>query len=117
MPVQDQIPLRHSNRYRVDSACEYCDGVIRHEPWCATQSPDVHYAFQAVSDPDTLSLGDSLILHALGVVWAPEGSQAHRGAALLRDQSELSKAGQSVGISTDTSDAIQTTVASTEEHS
>jgi hypothetical protein len=105
MPVQDQIPLCYSNQYIAGSACEYCDGVIRHQPWCVTQSPDVHYAFQAVSDPGTLSLGDSLILHALGVVWTPEGGHARRGTAILRDQSELSRAGQSVGISTDTSDA------------
>jgi hypothetical protein len=72
MPVQDQLPMGHSDQYSADSACVYCDGVICHESWCATQSANVHYAFQAVLDPDTLSLGDGLILHALGVVWTPE---------------------------------------------
>lgn len=77
MPVRDQLPLRQSNQYSADSACVYCDAVIRHESWCATQSANVHYAFQAVLDPDKLSLEDELILHALGAVWTPEGSQAH----------------------------------------
>jgi hypothetical protein len=76
MLVRDELPLRHSNQYSADSACVHCDGVIRHESWCATQNANVHYAFQAVFDPGKLTLGDVLILHALGVVWTPEGSRA-----------------------------------------
>lgn len=54
MPVQNQLPLSHSNQYSADSACGHCDGVIRHEPWCITQNPSVQYAYQVVSDPSKL---------------------------------------------------------------
>jgi hypothetical protein len=72
MPTQDQLPWSHSNQYSADSACVYCEGVIRHESWCLEQNADVHYAYQAVSEPDLLSLGDQLNLHALGVAWTAE---------------------------------------------
>lgn len=75
MAVQNQLPLRHSNRYSADSACPYCDGVIRHESWCATQNANAYYAFEAVSDPTRLSVGDELSLHALGVVWTTQRIQ------------------------------------------
>ena len=67
MPAQTQLPLTHSNQYNADSACGHCDGVIRHEPWCITQNPSVHYAYEVVLNPSYLSPGDYLILHALGV--------------------------------------------------
>jgi hypothetical protein len=76
MPLQNDLPLRHSNQYSVDSACVHCDGIIRHESWCVTQSATVRYAFQAALDPSQLSPGDELILHALGVAWATERVQA-----------------------------------------
>ena len=72
MPEQNDLPLRHSNRYNVDSACVHCDGAIRHESWCVKQNGDVYYAFQAVEDPSQLSPGDELMLHALGVAWTAE---------------------------------------------
>jgi hypothetical protein len=78
MTVDNQLPLHHSNQYSADSACVSCDGVIRHETWCVTQSANVHYAFQAVLDPEQLSLGDELILHGLGVRWTAERVQAKR---------------------------------------
>lgn len=61
--------LHHSNRYSADSACEHCDGIVRHEPWCITLSPAILYAYEAVLDARKLTLGDQLILHALGVAW------------------------------------------------
>jgi hypothetical protein len=70
MPTQSEPPLHHSNRYSADSACMHCDGVIRHEPWCATESANVRYAFRALLDANQLSLADQLSLHALGVAWA-----------------------------------------------
>jgi hypothetical protein len=76
MPEQNDLPLRHSNQYSVDSVCMHCDGIIRHESWCATQSANVDYAFQAVLDASQLSPGDELILHALGVAWTAETVQA-----------------------------------------
>jgi hypothetical protein len=72
MPIQSEPPLRHSNRYSADAACAHCDGVIRHEPWCATQSEDVHYAFRVLVDSKQLSPGDELSLHALGVSWGAD---------------------------------------------
>jgi hypothetical protein len=59
----------HSNHYHAQSACEHCEGIIRHEPWCITLDPAVYYAYQIVADPNALTLGDSLILHSLGVTW------------------------------------------------
>jgi hypothetical protein len=59
----------HSNRYSADTACEHCEGIIRHEPWCITLDPIVYYAYQIVVDPTKLTPGDSLILHSLGVLW------------------------------------------------
>ncbi len=69
MPIPKQPVLRHENQYSADSACAHCEGIIRHEPWCLTQSADVRYAFQVALYPNHLSLQDHLILHALGVTW------------------------------------------------
>jgi hypothetical protein len=77
MPLQNELPWRHSNQYTANSACVHCDGIIRHESWCATQSANVHYAFRAVLDPSQLSPGDELTLHALGVAWTAERVQAY----------------------------------------
>lgn len=37
----------------------------------------VYYAYQIVADPSKLTLGDSLILHSLGVTW--EGKKCQGG--------------------------------------
>jgi len=60
----------HSNRYSAQSACEHCSGVIRHESWCITVNPVVHYAYEAVLDAEKLSRGDVIVLHSLGVQWS-----------------------------------------------
>lgn len=60
---------QHSNKYSADSACEHCQGVVRHEPWCITRNELVLYAYEAVIDASALTEGDNLILHALGVSW------------------------------------------------
>ena len=75
MPEQNDLPLRHSNQYSVDSACMHCDGIIRHESWCATQNANSYYAFEAALDPTQLSVGDEVTLHGLGVVWTTERIQ------------------------------------------
>src|SRR5271165_2550295 len=69
MSTDDQQPLMFSNRYSSDSVCAYCDGIIRHEPWCVTRNVNVHYAHRAALFPNQLSLEDRIILHALGVAW------------------------------------------------
>jgi hypothetical protein len=73
MPVQSHFPLSHSNQCSAESACGHCDGVVSHEPWCLTQNASVQYAYRAVSDPGHLSLGDHLMLHALGAAWTTKG--------------------------------------------
>ncbi len=57
------------NQYVVELACEHCKGVVRHEPWCITQNPNVMGAWEIVLDPTKITLHDKLILHALGVCW------------------------------------------------
>ena len=69
MPLTDKSSWYHSNTYTADSACEHCGGIIRHEKWCITKSEIVIYAYEAVLDAEKLSLGDRIILHALGVLW------------------------------------------------
>lgn len=65
----------HSNRYHAQAACEHCEGIIRHEAWCITRDPIVYYAYQVVADPAKLTVGDSLILHSLGVTWTGTACQ------------------------------------------
>ena len=67
----------HSNRYNAQAACEHCEGIIRHEPWCITLDPLVYYAYQIVADPSKLTAGDALILHSLGVTWAGKACQGN----------------------------------------
>ena len=57
-----------SNQYTADPECSHCGGVTVHEAWCSTHNIAVQYAFRAVLYND-LSIGDILILHALGVKW------------------------------------------------
>ena len=90
MATQNQLPWRHGNQYTAISACVHCEGIIRHESWCPERNANVHYAYQTVSHPDLLSLGDQLILHALGVAWTaetirpkPRGSK-HEGLSASR---------------------------------
>ena len=68
MPHKNPISY-HSNRYHAESACEHCQGVIRHEHWCLALNPVVHYACEIVIYPDKLTIGDAIILHSLGVLW------------------------------------------------
>ncbi len=61
--------LYHCNRYHAQAACAHCEGVVRHKPWCITANRQVYYAYEIVADSRKLAVGDSLILHSLGVVW------------------------------------------------
>ncbi len=65
----------HSHRYSAQAACEHYAGIIRHEPWCVTADPIVYYADEVVADLAKLKLGDTLILHSLGVTWAAKTCQ------------------------------------------
>ena len=66
----------HCNQYHAQAACEHCKGIIRHERWCIAHNSLVYYAYEIVADAAKLTLGDSLILHSLGVTW---GSKSCRG--------------------------------------
>ncbi len=83
MPLPQQPRIYHSNRYSAGSACLHCRGIIRHEPWCVSRNPTVSYIYQAVLDPEQLSLGDRLILHALGAAWVVGGGTRVRTAAKI----------------------------------
>ena len=54
-----------------DLPCGRCGGVVLCEPWCESVNSCVRYARAAALHPTHLSLGDRLILHALGVRWTP----------------------------------------------
>ena len=72
-----------SNQHSAGPACSHCDGVTKHEAWCSTHNIFVQYAFRAVLYND-LTVGDTLILHALGVKWdrsLPDVSRRPRKAA------------------------------------
>jgi hypothetical protein len=69
MAINGSAAWYHSNRYNAEAACEHCKGIVRHEPWCITMAATVAYAYEIVGDPSKLSIGDTLILHSLGVIW------------------------------------------------
>lgn len=60
----------HHHGYNATVACPHCLSIQGHEPWCATQDPNVQYAYAIVAEPRKLTIGDSLILHSLGVSWS-----------------------------------------------
>ncbi len=59
----------YNNRYHAHSPCEHCQGMFEHERWCVTKDPNIYYAFMIASDASKITLGDTLILHSLGVAW------------------------------------------------
>jgi len=61
--------IRSQSRSNSAGACEHCQGIVEHEPWCITRDPKVQYAYAIVCDPCCLTYRDSLILHSLGVTW------------------------------------------------
>ena len=70
MSTRQQNELARGNHYGEGSICDHCAGGTGHEPWCITCNAIVRYAFAAVSRDNHLTLGDELILHALGVQWS-----------------------------------------------
>jgi hypothetical protein len=69
MSSANSTAWKHSSKYSAESSCKHCEGVIRHEPWCVTESQAVSYAYDILLDAGKLTLEDRLILHALGVAW------------------------------------------------
>jgi hypothetical protein len=58
------------NQHTQGSTCGHCAGTTIHETWCITCNAAVAYAFRILLDGRQLTLGDGLILHALGVEWS-----------------------------------------------
>ena len=61
-------PPYGSNQYPADPECSHCASITAHEAWCSTHNIVVRSVFRAVLYND-LDIGDTLILHALGVKW------------------------------------------------
>jgi hypothetical protein len=57
----------NTNQYSLESACDICEGVIRHQPWCIEVNSLVLEAFKAVYDG--LSEADEARLAGWGVLW------------------------------------------------
>jgi len=66
----NNIDFTHHNQQTFPATCPNCMGSQGHEPWCATRVPILRYAFEILSEPRKLTLGDALILHSLGVTWS-----------------------------------------------
>ena len=75
--AENSATIFHSNRYNAQAACKYCEGVIRHAPWCITRHPTVRYAYEILADASKLTVGDALILHSLGVIWGANGCKGN----------------------------------------
>jgi hypothetical protein len=84
MSTENATPVSICKRYGADYACRHCDGVIRHEPCRLSHTSSVQYAYHAISDADSLSHGDHLILHTLGARWDAERTMPARVTATER---------------------------------
>lgn len=72
MSTRQQTESSRSNPDSTVAVCNHCAGVHSHEPWCVTCNAVVRYAFGLASEGGHPTLGDKLILHALGVEWSGE---------------------------------------------
>jgi hypothetical protein len=69
LKAEDEQAVFHSNKYAANTECENCKGIIRHEPWCIAENPNVLYAYEVVLHPNKLSVEDSMRLHGMGSIW------------------------------------------------
>ena len=69
----DQLTMAwyHTNQYALESSCEVCGGVIRHETWCIETNKRVLEAFKAVLYG--VEEDDAVRLAGLGVKWDCKG--------------------------------------------
>ena len=63
----DQMTIWHSNKYALESSCEFCDGLVVHASWCIEKNRNVLEAYKAVFDG--VDKGDEARLAGLGVRW------------------------------------------------
>ena len=73
MPSRQQIESAHGNQHPSGSICDHCGGTTTHETWCITCNAVVCYAYGIVLDGRRMTVGDELVLHALGVEWGGRG--------------------------------------------
>ena len=66
---QLQEVWRVSNKYNAAACCTICNGVVQHEPWCVIVNKEIEYAFLLAVDPVSITEGDKITLHSLGVAW------------------------------------------------
>jgi hypothetical protein len=69
MSENQQTEPIDANHAQHSSVCGHCGGGTTHETWCITCNIVVRYAYGIVMDAHRLTLGDAIILHALGVEW------------------------------------------------
>ena len=74
MSRHQQTESAVSNQQLTAPTCWHCAGVASHETWCITCNAVVRYAYEIVSDTYRVTIGDQLILHALGVAWSGSAS-------------------------------------------
>ncbi len=67
--TDSQVRWYQFTRHDALSACKHCDEFARHDPWCMLVAPIGLCACHIQVDPSTLTIGDALILHALGLAW------------------------------------------------
>lgn len=70
MSDYQQTRLANGNQLVQGSICDHCGGTTAHETWCITCNTVVRYAYGIVLDGQQMTVGDELILHALGVKWS-----------------------------------------------
>jgi hypothetical protein len=70
MSSYQQTESAHGNQHTQGPICDHCLGTATHETWCITCNEVVRYAYGIVLDARSLTLGDQIILHALGVEWS-----------------------------------------------
>jgi hypothetical protein len=78
--------IRVSNQFSASSACEHCQGIIRHEPFCITLNTRVLYAYEIIVDACKLTPGDQILLHGMSVAW--EGKLC-AGKSVTRDATHM----------------------------
>ncbi len=71
MNAQNSARLGQSDQTDEHLSCARCGRDVLCESWCESVNGCVRYAHDAVLHPTHLSLGDRIILHALGVRWSP----------------------------------------------
>jgi hypothetical protein len=87
MPNTSPTTWHNSDPYSVQAACEHCGNVLQHEAWCFTRNTAVRYAYQIIHDPSKLTIGDTLILHSLGVTWVAKAGVRKSGTSSETNES------------------------------